>query len=101
MNRKSKLVLAAAIGLLASGGAVSIGQGAGDAEKKPASASLEETRLKMGKWIETQQIISKERKDWQQGKEILLGRLELVKQEVATLEEKIKQAQASVAEATR
>ena len=53
----------------------------------------------MGKWIETQQIISKERKDWQQGKEILLGRLELVKQEVATLEEKIKQAETSVAEA--
>ena len=46
----------------------------------------------MGKWIETQQIISKERKDWQQGKEILLGRLELVKKEIATLEEKIEQA---------
>ncbi len=34
----------------------------------------------MGKWIETQQIISRERNDWQQGKEILDGRLELVQQ---------------------
>jgi len=55
----------------------------------------------MDKWIETQQIISKERKDWQQGKEILVGRLELVKNEVAALEEKIKQAESGVAEASR
>jgi FtsZ-binding cell division protein ZapB len=52
----------------------------------------------MAKWIETQQIISRERSDWQQGREILLGRLELVKKEIATLEEKIKSAEASVAE---
>jgi hypothetical protein len=70
--------------------------GAGAADKSP---SLEETRLTMGKWIETQQIIAKERKDWQQGKEILLGRLELVKKEVSTLADKIKLASASVAEA--
>ncbi len=67
---------------------------AAPAEAARPPASLEETRIMMGKWIETQQIISKERKDWQQGKEILQGRLELVKKEVGTLEEKIKQAQA-------
>jgi FtsZ-binding cell division protein ZapB len=61
--------------------------------------TLDETRLKMGKWIETQQIISKERNDWQQGKEILQGRVELVKKEVATLEEKNGQAETGVAEA--
>ncbi|MCC6407561.1 MAG: DUF3450 family protein [Planctomycetes bacterium] len=60
--------------------------------------ALEETRLKLGKWIETQQLVSKERKDWQQGKEVLLGRLELVKQEVATLEDKIREAQTKVEE---
>jgi len=52
----------------------------------------------MGKWIETQQIISKERNEWQQGKEILTSRLELVKKEASGLAEKIQQAQASVAE---
>ena len=67
----------------------------------PSESSLEETRLTMGKWIETEQIISKERNEWQQGKEILAGRLELVKQEVASLEEKIKEAEAGVAEAKR
>ena len=64
----------------------------------PAPATtLEETRITMGKWIETQQILSKERNEWQQGKEILLGRLELVKKEVASLEEKIAEAQSSIA----
>ena len=57
------------------------------------SASLEETRLKMEKWIETQQIISKERKEWQQGKEILTGRIEPVKNEIVSIKEKIQQAE--------
>jgi hypothetical protein len=74
---------------------------AGPANGVKAPPTLEETRVMMSKWIETQQIISKERKDWQQGKEILLGRLDLVKKETATLEEKTKQAQASVAEADK
>ncbi len=64
-------------------------------------STLQDTRLTMGKWIEIQQIISREQSEWQQGKEILLGRLELVKKEIATLEEKIGQAQSSVAEANR
>lgn len=54
--------------------------------------------MTMDKWIETQQIISKERKDWEQGKEILTGRLELVKNEIAILQGKIQEAQASVGE---
>lgn len=72
----------------------------GGSTAKPA-ATLDETRLTMGKWIETQQIISKERKDWQQGKEILLGRLELIKQEVTALEGKIAETDAGVAEVAR
>ncbi len=74
---------------------------AGNAVNMPALPTLEETRLTMDKWIETQQIISRERKDWQQGKEILLGRLELIKKEVATLEEKTGQAEAGVTEANK
>ena len=74
---------------------------AGNADNMPAPPTLEETRLTMDKWIETQQTISRERKDWQQGKEILLGRLELIKKEVATLEEKTGQAEAGVTEANK
>ena len=81
--------------------AMSAEKAPGPADVAKAPPTLEETRVMMGKWTETQQIISKERKDWQQGKEILLGRLELVKKEISTLEEKTKQAQASVAEADK
>jgi hypothetical protein len=65
---------------------------------RPAAPSLKETRLVMGKWIETQQIISKERNQWQQEKEILVNRIDLLKKELSTLEEKTKQAESSVAE---
>lgn len=68
------------------------------ATSQPGGPTLDETRMVLGKWIETQQIIAKERNEWQQGREILVGRLELVKKEFSTLEEKIAQAQKSVDE---
>jgi hypothetical protein len=75
--------------------------GAAPADTGDAPLTLEEARITLGKWIETQQIIGRERKDWQQGKEILQGRLELVKKEQGGLQEGVAQAQASVTEATR
>ncbi len=89
--RRGSLALAAcvcAIGLLASG----------RAPEGPQEPSLEETRISMGKWIETQQIISRERNDWQQGKEILNSRLELVRKEAATLDQGIRAAQERIAD---
>lgn len=86
---------------LLSSGVISAGTDAGDADKISATPTLEETRLKMEKWLETQQIISRERKDWQQGKEILLGRLEVVRKEISTLEEKTRQAESGVGEADK
>jgi hypothetical protein len=102
MDREVRLTVATAVlGLLSLGGVSTPRVTAGDGVGPQAAAppSLEETRLTMGKWIETQQIISTERNDWSQGKEILLGRLELVKKEIATLEEAIAKDQAAVAEA--
>jgi hypothetical protein len=106
MNRRVKLgrsgswaLLLGATACLLSLGGKSAAQNVGDDGSTPPAPTLEETRLTMGKWIETQKLISKERIDWQQGKEILLGRLELVKKEIATLEEGIAQAESSVAEA--
>ncbi|TAJ20660.1 MAG: hypothetical protein EPO68_06000, partial [Planctomycetota bacterium] len=60
----------------------------GGAAQEPtdAKARLEATRLELSKWIETQQLVSKERKDWQQGKEILGARVELLRKEVAAFE---------------
>ena len=34
------------------------------AQQASASPSLDDTRTALGKWIETQQLIAKERKDW-------------------------------------
>lgn len=79
-------VLACTLGLTSSGGESSDGP------------TLEEARLTMSKWIETQQIISRERNDWQQGKEILLGRLELVRKETSTLDQDIRAAQAKISD---
>jgi gas vesicle protein len=70
----------------------------GEEVKVPSEPSLEELRVTMDKWIETQQIIAKERNEWQQGNEILRGRLDLVKTEIGSLEEKITQAKSSVEE---
>ena len=76
-----------------------------DAAAAPAAAkaapTLDETRLTLSKWIETQQIISKERNDWQQGKEILQGRIELVGKEVGILKDRIKQSEAAVEESNK
>lgn len=63
-----------------------------------APPSLEDARLLMGKWIETQQLIARERNDWQQGRQILEDRLKLVKDEIAAIEESITAAKSKAAE---
>ncbi len=63
--------------------------------------TLEETRVTMGKWIETQQLIGRERHEWTQGKEILNGRIELIGKEVTGLQERVAQAQANVGESSK
>ena len=45
-------------------GAMSAEQSNDSGDGGSVSRTLEETRITMDKWIETQQIISKERKDW-------------------------------------
>lgn len=63
--------------------------------------TLDEARLTLGKWIETEQIISRERKEWQQANEVLVGRLDLLRREISTLEEHMSQANAAAAESQR
>jgi hypothetical protein len=52
-------------------------------------AGVESTRATVGKWLGAQQIIFKERRDWQQARDILQARIDLIKKEIASLEEKI------------
>ena len=86
---------------LSSSPAISAGTATENTGTASGAPTLEETRITMDKWIETQQIISRERKDWQKGKEILLGRLELVKNEIASLSETVRQAESGMAEADK
>src|SRR5689334_12274798 len=96
------LLLVAAAGAAVSASMPALQEGGGAGDGKPgAPPTLEETRLAMEKWIQTQQTISKERKEWQQGREILQSRLALVQQEVASLEKKIQDADASAKEAAK
>jgi FtsZ-binding cell division protein ZapB len=60
---------------------------------------LDSTRSTVAKWVETQQIISKEKKDWQLGKEVLLQRISLIENEIGSLEEKISETRKGIAEA--
>jgi hypothetical protein len=57
------------------------------------------TRDALTRWVETQQIISRETRDWQIGKEVLEQRIELIGDEIAGLEEKISTARSSIRDA--
>lgn len=54
-----------------------------------------ETRSVLEEWVETRQIISKEKNDWKTEKAILTDTVELLSNEVARLEEAIKQLEDS------
>jgi len=58
-------------------------------EASDAGADIKSSRETLAKWVETQQIIAREKKDWQQGKEILGSRIALVKDEIAAIEKKL------------
>jgi hypothetical protein len=66
----------------------------------PARESeVQSTRETLARWVETQQVISKEKQSWQLGKDVLEQRIALVGSEVASLEQKIAGAREQVAEA--
>jgi hypothetical protein len=51
--------------------------------------TLRSTRDTLAKWVETQKIISKEKKDWQLGREVLTQRIALMEGEIEALEGQI------------
>jgi FtsZ-binding cell division protein ZapB len=60
---------------------------------------IEATRMALEKWVDIQQIISREKRDFAFSREILNERIELVQHEIETLHEKILEAETSIAEA--
>jgi hypothetical protein len=60
--------------------------------------SLQSTRETLAKWVETQQIISREKQDWQLGRQVLEQRIGLIEGEISMLQENIAEISDSLAE---
>jgi chaperonin cofactor prefoldin len=80
--------------LLLAGATASIAQ-------EPAQPNLQSARDTVAKWVETQQILAREKKDWQDGKEILERRIELLESEIRSLEAKVAESRNTLGEADR
>jgi septal ring factor EnvC (AmiA/AmiB activator) len=65
------------------------------------NSNIEDARMALEKWIETQRIISQEKRDFELSKEMLSERIELVQSEIESLHSKINQANESIAEADK
>ena len=65
------------------------------------SINIEDTRTALEKWVETQRIISQEKRDLVLAREMLTERIELVGREIKSLENKIHETQESIAEADK
>lgn len=64
-------------------------------------AAIGDTRATLNKWVQTQQLISQEKKDMALSREMLNARIELVQHEIESLQEKIQKAEGSIAEADK
>jgi chromosome segregation ATPase len=62
---------------------------------------VDNVRATLEKWVEVRRVISKEKQEWVLGKEMLNERIELVQREIASLREKIGQAEASISDADK
>lgn len=62
---------------------------------------LSDARESLAKWVETQQIISREREDWQVGKDVLEQRIALVSGEIEDLEGRIAELRNGIGETDR
>ena len=58
--------------------------------------TVELARAKLEKWVETQRLISQEKRDWAIGKELLEERLELVQLEIESVRERTAEAREKV-----
>ncbi|HKQ60145.1 MAG TPA: DUF3450 family protein [Candidatus Polarisedimenticolaceae bacterium] len=54
-----------------------------------ADSGPADTRAVLARWVETQQVLAKEAKDWQQGKELLEARIALLQGEIAAVEQQL------------
>ncbi len=61
--------------------------------------NIDGARAKLEKYVQTRRVISRERQQWQLGKEMLQSRIDVVQREIDSLEENIKEAEENIEEA--
>lgn len=61
-----------------------------------ASAAMDQTRALLQQWATTQRLITSERSDWENGKAMIAGRIQLLKISVEETEKKIAEAKAKL-----
>lgn len=66
-----------------------------------ATEDIENTKVVLEKWVETQKVISQEKRDFEIAKEMLNQRVELVQREIDNLRDKIAEAEKSIDEADK
>jgi TolA-binding protein len=77
-------------------------QQGGAAEPSPATGkAIEQARSELQKWVETEQILSKEKQEWKLGQQILQDRIDLLEGEIKDLEQKIKESKQAIVDADK
>jgi hypothetical protein len=64
-------------------------------------ATPDGARASLAKWVETQQLIAKEKREWQEGKQILQSRIDAVNGEIAALKERMSETRRTASEANQ
>ena len=57
---------------------------------------VDATRSYLQKWVDTERVLSAERRDWALGKEVLADRMDLIRHEIESLQARVDQAQESI-----
>ncbi len=99
--RTALLVAAFLPAALLSAAPVARAQQAPAAPPAPTTAEeIDQAKSDVGKWVATQELIFKERKAWQQEREILASRVELLDKEIAAQQEKLNESRQALGAAS-
>jgi len=75
------------------------GLGSAAAQDTAGTRNLDATRATLDKWVETREILSRERRDWQVGRDVLEERIELLGAEIMALAARIDETRVAIGEA--
>jgi Protein of unknown function (DUF3450) len=96
-QERTRMRAAALGGLAAGAGALLLASAARGVDEETPRLELARTALE--RWVETRRVISKEKRDWAEGRELLEARIDLVQHEIETRRGQIAEARKSIGEA--